>query len=142
MDKSRQRILIKYFSMKGLDSRLICRETKPVLHDSAYRLSAMERWFNQFKTGVAKCEENPGPGELLSGLGSYLTAFLLEFPFASTHQMSRHLRTSHSTIKEILSHQLGLRKFSRRWVTHRLSDDQKVSRARDSRALLAIFLRF
>jgi hypothetical protein len=55
--------------------------------------------------------------------------------------MSRHFRTSHSTIKEIFSHQFGLWKFSRRRVPYKLSDDQKATRARDSRALLAILLR-
>jgi hypothetical protein len=43
MDKSEQRILIKYFSMKGLGSRLIHSGLKSVLHDSAYSLSAVER---------------------------------------------------------------------------------------------------
>jgi hypothetical protein len=54
--------------------------------------------------------------------------------------MSKHFHTSHSTIKEILSRQLGLRKFSRRRVPYPLSDDQKATRAPNSRALLAFLL--
>jgi hypothetical protein len=65
----------------------------------------------------------------------------MEFPFASARHMSRHLRTSHHIIKEILRRQLGLRKFSRRWAPHTLSDDQKANRVRDSRVLLAILQR-
>jgi hypothetical protein len=52
--------------------------------------------------------------------------------------MSRNFRTSHSTIKEILNVKLGLGKFSRRSVPYPLSDDQKATRARAFRALLAI----
>jgi histone-lysine N-methyltransferase SETMAR len=55
--------------------------------------------------------------------------------------MSRHFRDSHYIIKEILGRQLGLMKFSRRWVWYRLSDDQKATRVRDSRVFLAILPR-
>jgi hypothetical protein len=74
-------------------------------------------------------------------LGSPLTAFLLEFPFASAGQMAKHFRASHYSIKEMLGRQVDLRKFSRRWVRYRLSDDQKAFRVRDSKALLAILRR-
>jgi hypothetical protein len=63
-----------------------------------------------------------------SDLGSSLAAFLLEFPFASAHQMSKHFRASHYTIKEILDRQLALSKFARRTVLYQLSDDQKATR--------------
>jgi hypothetical protein len=43
MDKSEQRIFIKYFSMKGLGSRLIHSELKSILYDSADGLSTVER---------------------------------------------------------------------------------------------------
>jgi transposase len=138
MDKSEQRILIEYFLMKDLDNRLIHNELKSVLHDSASSLSIMERWVSRFKTGVATCEDNLRSGRPSSHLGSSLAAFLLEFPFTNTHQMSRNFHTSHYTIKEIVSRQLGLRKFSRCWVPYKLSDDQKATKARDSKVLLAI----
>jgi hypothetical protein len=141
MDKSEQRILLKYFSMKGLGSRLIHSELQSVLRASVYSLSAVERWVSQFKTRIPICEDNPRPGRLSSDLRSSLTAFLWEFPFASARQMSKHFHASLTTNKEILSRQLGPRKFSRRWVPHRLSDDQKDARVRDSRALLAILRR-
>jgi hypothetical protein len=112
MDKSEQRILINYFWMKGLGSRLIDRELKSVLHDSAHCLSAVDRWVSRFKIDIAASNDNPRPGRPLSDFGSSLAAFLLEFPFASARQMSTHFRASYYTIKEILSCQLGLRKFS------------------------------
>jgi hypothetical protein len=52
--------------------------------------------------------------------------------------MAKHFRASHYTINEMLGRQVNLRKFSRRWAPHRLSDDQKAVRVRDSKTLLAI----
>jgi hypothetical protein len=141
MDKSEQRILIKYFSMKGLGSRLIHNELQSVLRASVYSLSGMEKWVSRFKTGLPIGEDNPRPGRPPSDLGSSLAAFLLKFPFASARQMSKHFHASLTTNKKILSRQLGPRKLSRRRVPHRLSDDQKAARVRDSRALLAILRR-
>jgi transposase len=102
MEKSEQRILIKYFAMKGLGSGLIYAKLTSVLHDSAYSLSAIEKWVGRFKTGVATWEDNPRPGRPPSDLGSPLAAFLMEFPFASAGQMAKHFRASHYTIKETL----------------------------------------
>jgi hypothetical protein len=130
MDKSEQRILIKYFPMKGLGSRLLHGQMKYIPHDSAHRLSAVERGLTRFKTGVARCNNNPRPRRPSSDFGSSLAAFFLEFPFADVCQMSIHFRISSCTIKEILSRQLGPRKFSRRRVPYRLSDDQKATQGR------------
>jgi hypothetical protein len=117
MGKSEQRIRIKYCSMKGLGSRRRHSELKSLLDDSAYSLSAMEKWVSQFKTGVAICEDDPKPGRPPSDLGSCLAVFLVVFPFASARQMSRHFRASLDTVKETLGRQLRPRKFSRRRVS-------------------------
>jgi hypothetical protein len=138
MDKSEQRVLIKYFSMKDLNSRTIHNELKSVLLEATYSLSTVERWVSRFKTGAATCEDNQRPCRPPCDFGSSLAAFLLEFAFASACQMSKHLHTSHTTIKDILRRQLGLRRFSRRWVPHQLSEDQKTALVRDSIARLAI----
>jgi hypothetical protein len=52
----------------------------------------VQNWFCNMRR---QSEAWPTP----SDLGSSLAAFLLEFLFASTRQMSRHSRTSHNTIK-------------------------------------------
>jgi hypothetical protein len=65
----------------------------------------------------------------------------LEFPLASTRQISEHFHISHTIIKDIFSRQVGLRRFSPRWVLHQLSKDQKAARVRDSMAVLTILRR-
>jgi hypothetical protein len=49
-----------------------------------------------------------------------------------------HFNISHSTVKDILSRDLGLRKFSRKWAPYQLSDRQKTFRVDTSVELLAL----
>jgi hypothetical protein len=58
-------------------------------------------------------------------LGPLLEHFLEKFPFASASIIATHFNVSHFTVKDILSRELRLRKFSRRRVPHQLSDPQK-----------------
>jgi hypothetical protein len=60
--------------------------------------------------------------------------FLEKFPFASARRIAMHFNVSHSKVKNILSRELGLRKFSRRWVPHL----QKKLRIDTSAELLAL----
>jgi hypothetical protein len=71
-------------------------------------------------------------------LGPVLQKFLDRDPFSSTMVISRHVRTSPSTVKEILRRELGLKKLSRRWFPHLLSDDQKKLLVDASRKLLSL----
>jgi hypothetical protein len=50
--------------------------------------------------------------------------------------MSRHFDISPPAVKEILSRELGLNKYTRRWVPHELSEDQRQFRVDESRVLL------
>jgi hypothetical protein len=52
--------------------------------------------------------------------------------------MSTHFRISPPTVKEILGRELGLEKFSRRWVAHLLSDDHQKCRIAGSHELLSL----
>jgi hypothetical protein len=57
---------------------------------------------------------------------------------ASVRIIGMHFNISHSTIQEISSRELGLRKFFRRWVSHQPSDSQKKFRVDSSVELLAL----
>jgi hypothetical protein len=48
-----------------------------------------------------------------------------KFMFASARIIAMHLNASHSTVNDILSRELGLRKFSRRWVPYQQSNSQE-----------------
>jgi hypothetical protein len=61
-------------------------------------------------------------------LGPQVEAFLQNYPFASARTIAKHFLTTASIVKEILQRELRMRKFSRRWVPHSLSDAQKSAR--------------
>jgi hypothetical protein len=71
-------------------------------------------------------------------LGTDLSQFLQEFPFAMARQLAEHFNESKHTIKTILDRELGLQKFSRRWVPHSISDSQNFDRMRKTRYMLDV----
>jgi hypothetical protein len=74
----------------------------------------------------------------MSILGPVLQRFLDRYPFSSARVRSRHFPISPSTLKEIPRRELGLKEFSRKWVHHLLSDDQKKLRVDASRKSLSL----
>jgi transposase len=71
-------------------------------------------------------------------LAEPLRLFLDNDPFTTARMLSRHFNVSATTVKEILARDLGMRKFTRRWVPHTLSDLQKVKRVETSTELFHI----
>jgi hypothetical protein len=90
-----------------------------------YSQAEISRWLVSFTTGVISCLDGVRPGRLLSILEQPLENLLENFPFASARIISMHFNVLHSTVKDILSRKLGLRKFIRRWLGHQLSGRQK-----------------
>jgi hypothetical protein len=56
-------------------------------------------------------------------IGDILLKFVARYPFAKV--MSRYFGVSLSTAKEVLSRELGFRKYARRWVPYLLEEAQK-----------------
>jgi hypothetical protein len=61
-----------------------------------------------------------------------------KFPFASARIIAMHFNVSDSTVHDILSRELGPRKFSRRWAPYQLSEPQKKVRVSTSIELLSL----
>jgi hypothetical protein len=72
------------------------------------------------------------------GFEPSLGHFLEKFLFASARTIAMHFTVWHSTIKDILSWELGLQKFSRRCVSYQLSDSSKKLRINTPVELLAL----
>jgi hypothetical protein len=81
------------------------------------------------------------PGRPLHVLGEPLAEFLEQFPFASAGSIAEHFGLSKPTIREIIERELGLRRFSRRWVPHSLSDSQKADRMTMAISMLGVLNR-
>jgi hypothetical protein len=61
-----------------------------------------------------------------------------KYPFASARLIAQHFLTTVPTIRDILQRELGMRKFSRRWVPHFLSPAQNVARVEASKTILRV----
>jgi transposase len=111
--------------MKGWGAKKIHEELITTLGDDAYHLWQIKTWLQRFKNGDLSCKDHSRPGRPVLTLGSQLQAFLLKYPFPSARVIARHFCTTAPTIKDILHRELGMAKFSRRWVLHFLSEAQK-----------------
>jgi hypothetical protein len=121
MDRIEQRVMGKYFFLKGYGSKLIHKELASTLQDNAISLSTVKNWPRRCKSCDLSCGEEERAGRPLISMGPALQRFLNKFPFANTLVMSGHFSVDGATIKSILHRELGLSKFTRLWVPHLLS---------------------
>jgi hypothetical protein len=92
----------------------------------------------EVQNGDLFCSDLPHAERPLLNLGPQVEAFPQKYPFASACIIAKHFLRPASIIKEILQKGLGMRKFSRRWVPHSLSDAQKVARVEAAKEMLKI----
>jgi hypothetical protein len=136
MEKSKQRVVIKFLGMKGLGVRRVHTKLSRVPGDDCYSPAAIERWLARFREGDLSYADHFRSGRPVIDISECLRAVLDKFPVASANMMSKHFDMARGTIMEILQRDLRLKKFSRRWVPHQLSSSRKVDCANRSRALL------
>jgi hypothetical protein len=130
MDEFEQRFIVKYFHLKKWEKKKTTAELESTFQGSVLARAPAKRWLRKFKTGDLSCSGQPRPGRLV------LKKFLEKHPFTSAKIMSRQFRIFSPIVKKILSHELGLQKYTRRWVPHELSEDQKKSQVDKPRMLL------
>jgi hypothetical protein len=126
MDKSEQRFVIKFLFIKGLDSKAIHSELTAVLAPTAYSLPQVKEWRSRFAKGDLSCQDEITPSRPPHVLAKALLDFLEEFPFANAGIIAQNFAQSKPTIKQIFNYGLRIRRFSRRWVPHSLSESQKA----------------
>jgi hypothetical protein len=73
----------------------------------------------------------------LGRLGPILQKFIAKNSFATARILAEHFSLSHLTAKDVLSRELELRKFSRRWLSAKLSPTQKDARLQKARGHLS-----
>jgi hypothetical protein len=127
MEKSEQKFVIKFFSQRPW-SKEIHRKLTAILCSTTYLLTQIKGQCVRFETSDLLCEDQSRPGGPLHILGKALSDFFEEFPFTTARVIAQHFNQSKYTIKEILQRELGLRRFSRRWVSHSVSEAQKADR--------------
>ena len=136
MEKHEQRSVIKFFFLQGRRSKAIHGELSRVLGEAAVSLATVKRWCRRLTEGDSSLDDEFRSGRPRSDLGEAVSQFLDKEPFLSARILAKRLATNPHTIKEILTRDLGLRKFTRRWVPHNLSPANKAKRVTDARMLL------
>jgi transposase len=136
MKKERQRFLMKFLWMKGWGAKRIHEELMSTLGDDSYGVSQIKIWLQKFRNGDLTCKDSPRSGRPLLTLGPQLEAFMQKYPFASARVIAQHFLTTVPTIKDILQRELGMRKFSRRWVPHFLSPASTIARVEALKTIL------
>jgi hypothetical protein len=138
MDRVGQRLILKYFFLKGYASKLIHQELVSTLQDNVISLSIAKNWLTIFKSGELFCGNEERPGRPLISLGPGLQRFLKKFPFASVQAVAGHFSVDRAAIKSILDRELSLTKFARKWVPYILLTEQKLRRVTESQSGLTI----
>jgi hypothetical protein len=114
MDRIEQRVMMKYFFLKGHGSKIIHKELVSILQDNVISLSTIKNWLRRFKSSDLSCGDEERPVRPLISLDPALQRFLKKFPFASARVMEGHFSVDRAPIKSILDRELGLRKCTRR----------------------------
>jgi hypothetical protein len=122
MQKKEQRFVVKFLWLRGERPRQIYHELLATIGSDACSSDSVQYWVARFASGDTSCEDVSRPGRPLTDLAEPLRLFLDDYPFASALMVSRHFSVSAIAVKEILARDLGLRRFTRRWVPHTLSD--------------------
>jgi len=138
MNNVEQRVVIKFLWLKGWGNRRIHQELTAVLHYNSLSITQVKEWLRKFKSGHFSCEDEDRPGRPLSVVGLSLHKFLSRHPFTSAKVLAAQFQMHPTTIKEVLNRELGLRRFSRRWVPHLLTPQQKEMRVEKARTLLSL----
>jgi transposase len=114
MDRIEQRVIVKYFFLKGHGSKLIHKELVSTLQDNAISLSTVKNWLRRFKIGDLSGRRRRTAWKNSNFFGLALQRFLKKFPFATARAVAWYFSGDRDTIKNILDWELGLGKFTRR----------------------------
>lgn len=136
MDNREQRIVIKYFFLKGWGYKKITTELTDTLEDDALSMSTIQRWVNRFKSGDLSCNDLEREGRPNLDISDTISAILQDEPYSTAKSIASRLCCSVPTVIFNLTDVLHLKRFIRRWVPHQLTPENKIERVEKSRALL------
>jgi hypothetical protein len=122
MEKSEPGFVVKFFFLKGIGFKKIHRKLTAVLGSAAYSLTQIKEWRARLETGDLSYGDKYRFARPPHVLGKALFDVLEKFPFAIAGIIAQHFDQSMHITKEILQWELGLRRFSRRWIPHSLSN--------------------
>jgi transposase len=125
VNEQEQRLALKFLWLQEQGSKAIHAHLRGTLKDLAVSLPTVKRWLRHFREGNTSCKGRNIAGRPLAILGDVLSKFVSKYPFGLVKNIASDFDISVSTVKHLRARELGLRKFTRKWVPHSLSDRQK-----------------
>jgi transposase len=138
MEREEQRFVMKFLGLEGWGAKRIHEELMSTLGGDSYTVSQIKIWLQKFRNCDLSCRDSPRSGRPPLTLGPQLETFLQNCSFARARIIAQHFLTTVPTIKDIFQRELGMIKFSRRWVPHFLSLAQKVALIEASKTTLRV----
>ena len=113
------------------------------LLDEAYKgnvpsRASVYRWAGLFRAGHTRITDAPRSGRPREtvGLAGVILDLLDERPFASLREIAEVVHFDAETVRLCLSRELGYKKYTSRWVPHKLSEGQKRERVEAAHVML------
>jgi transposase len=128
MDKFEQRVVMKFFFLQGERYKAIYQKLHTAFAEESASLSTVKRWCRRFKSGHFSVQDDRRSGRPQRDLGDSISQFLADEPFLSARTLAKRLLVHPQTIKRVLTEDLGMRKFTRRWIPHELSLSNRQQR--------------
>jgi transposase len=75
MDRIEQKVMMKYFFLKGHGSKRILKELVSTLQDNKISLSTIKNWLRRFKSGDLSGGDEEGHRRRLISLGRFFSTF-------------------------------------------------------------------
>jgi transposase len=141
MNEREQHFVIKFLWLQEQGSKAIHAHLRGTLGDLPVSLPTVKRWLRRFRKGETSYKDRSRAREPLTILGDVSLKLLSKYPFASGKDISNHFDISVSTVKNLLAHELGLRKFTRRCLPPSRSEHEKKEWVTQSRLLLDMLQR-
>jgi hypothetical protein len=114
MENHEQRCVIIFFFLEEKRSKEIHGELSGVLEEAAVSFTKVKCWCRGFKDGNFSLDAKFKSRRQRSDIGEAISQLLSKEPFFSARVLANRRAISLQTIKEILIHELGMRKFAQR----------------------------
>jgi len=138
-DEKDIRTIIKFLSVSGRTNREIHDEVAMTCGEGVVSLRTIQRWVARFKENDLSVEDRPRTGRPREEIDIGIIEDLLEDdPHISAREIARRLAIHKNRVVDILKNQLQMTKVRARWIPHKLTDSQKISRVLCAKEMLLV----
>ena len=132
MSNFEHRVVIKFFTRKGLTTSEINKELEAVYHTSAPSYRTVAKWVSAFKDPERDFEDAPRPGRPITTITDEnvkaVEHIVMRDRQASVRHVAAELRIPITTAHYIMTNWLVMRKVCTRWVPKVLTPLQRANR--------------